>query len=123
MNHSFFTSQAKTFDEVLREVQAYLSSKYATIFSHHPSEQKRQISAYITQYLTDHRLHVQGLTLDHLVDRLYAEMVEYSFLTRYLFAHDVEEININSYNDVKISYTNGSILPADEQFSSPEHAV
>lgn len=123
MNTNFFSSQAKAFDEVLKEVQAYLSSKYATIFSNHPSDQKRQIMAYITQYLTDHRLHVQGLTVNHLVDRLYAEMVEYSFLTRYLFAHDVEEININSYNDVKISYTNGSILPADEQFSSPEHAV
>lgn len=123
MNTNFFSSQAKTFDEVLKEMQAYLSSKYATIFSNHPSEQKRQITAYITQYLSDHRLHVLGLTLDQLVNRLYAEMVEYSFLTRYLFDHDVEEININSYNDVKISYTNGSIIPADEQFSSPEHAV
>ncbi|GIQ68339.1 CpaF family protein [Xylanibacillus composti] len=119
----YFSSQSKPFNEVLKEVQAYLSSKYATLLSRHPAEQKQQIIAYISQYLTDHRLHVSSLSLDELIDRLYAEMVEYSFLTRYLFASDVEEININGYNDVKISYTNGSILPADEQFSSPEHAV
>lgn len=119
----YFSSQSKPFDEVLKEVQAYLSSKYATLLSNHPAEQKQQIIAYISQYLTDHRLHVAGLTLNELIDRLYAEMVEYSFLTRYLFANDVEEININGYNDVKISYTNGAILPADEQFTSPEHAI
>lgn len=125
MNQSslYFSSQSKPFSEVLKEVQAYLSSKYATLLSSHQVEQKQQIIAYISQYLTDHRLHVPGLAFNELIDRLYAEMVEYSFLTRYLFASDVEEININGYNDVKISYTNGAILPADEQFASPEHAI
>ncbi|NWL87832.1 type II secretion system protein E [Paenibacillus sp. 79R4] len=125
MNQSalYFSSQSKPFSEVLIEVQAYLSSKYATLLSSHQVEQKQQIIAYISQYLTDHRLHVPGLAFDELIDRLYSEMVEYSFLTRYLFASDVEEININGYNDVKISYTNGAILPADEQFASPEHAI
>lgn len=119
----YFSSQSKSFQDVLKEVQAYLSGKYATLLSSRPAEQKQQIIAYINQYLTDHRLHVPGLTLDELIDRLYAEMVEYSFLTRYLFSKDVEEININGYNDVKISYTNGAILPAEEQFATPEHAV
>lgn len=125
MNNSslYFSSQFKTFDEVLTQVQRYLSGKYATLLSHQPSQQKQQILSYIQQYLTDHRLHVTGLSSDTLVERLYAEMVEYSFLTRYLFANNVEEININGYNDVKISYTDGSILPTEEQFASPEHAV
>lgn len=122
-NALYFSSQSKSFDDVLKEVQAYLSSKYATLLSSHPTEQKQQITAYISQYLTDYRLHVPGLSYDELIERLYAEMVEYSFLTRYLFSNDVEEININGYNDVKISYSNGSILPADEQFTSPEHAL
>lgn len=60
----YFSSQSKSFDEVLKEVQAYLSSKYATLLSNHPAEQKQQIIAYISQYLTDHRLHVAGLTLN-----------------------------------------------------------
>lgn len=125
MNHvdHFFSTESKTFTDVLQEVQSYLSGKYATLISRKPEEQKQQLIAYMSQYLTDHRLHVPGLSFDDLVNRLYAEMVEYSFLTRYLYSRDVEEININGYNDVKISYTDGRIIPAEEQFSSPEHAI
>ena len=119
----YFSSHSKPFDDVLKEVQAYLSGKYATLLSRHSAEQKQQLIGYINQYLIDHRLHVPGFSFDELTDRLYAEMVEYSFLTRYLFSREVEEININSYNDVKISYTDGHIEPSDEQFSSPEHAL
>ncbi|WP_141499726.1 ATPase, T2SS/T4P/T4SS family [Paenibacillus luteus] len=119
----FSATESKVFADVLQEVQSYLSSKYATLMSRKPEEQKQQIHAYMSQYVTDHRLHVAGLSFDELLDRLYAEMVEYSFLTRYLFAREVEEININSYNDVKISYTDGRIIPADEQFTSAEHAI
>ena len=57
------------------------------------------------------------------MDRLYSEMAEFSFLTKYLFAKDVEEININMWKDIKITYTNGDMLPADEHFNSPDHAV
>ncbi|MEK4107007.1 CpaF/VirB11 family protein [Paenibacillus sp. FSL R10-2791] len=125
MSHAahFFSTESKTFTDVLKEVQSYLSGKYATLISRKPEEQKQQLIAYMSQYLTDHRLHVPGLSFDDLVNRLYAEMVEYSFLTRYLYSRDVEEININGYNDVKISYTDGRIIPAEEQFSSPEHAI
>lgn len=125
MNHvaHFFSTESKTFTDVLQEVQSYLSGKYATLISRKPEEQKQQLISYMSQYLTDHRLHVQGLSFDELVNRLYAEMVEYSFLTRYLYSRDVEEININGYNDVKISYTDGRIIPAEEQFTSPEHAI
>lgn len=119
----FSATQSKPFADVLKDMQAYLSGKYATLMSRHPEEQKQQLLSYMSQYLTDHRLHVPGLTFDELVDRLYAEMVEYSFLTRYLFSRQVEEININSYKDVKICYTDGRIVPADEQFATPEHAV
>ncbi|MGV2881752.1 ATPase, T2SS/T4P/T4SS family [Paenibacillus taichungensis] len=125
MNHAayFFSTESKSFTDVLKEVQSYLSGKYATLISRKPEEQKQQLIAYMSQYLTDHRLHVPGLSFDELVNRLYAEMVEYSFLTRYLYSRDVEEININGYNDVKISYTDGRIIPAEEQFASPEHAT
>ncbi|WP_340397171.1 ATPase, T2SS/T4P/T4SS family [Paenibacillus sp. FSL E2-0202] len=125
MNHAahFFSTESKSFTDVLKEVQSYLSGKYATLISRKSEEQKQQLIAYMSQYLTDHRLHVPGLSFDELVNRLYAEMVEYSFLTRYLYSRDVEEININGYNDVKISYTDGRIIPAEEQFTSPEHAI
>lgn len=121
----FFNSgtNKKEFTEVLKEVQEYISSKYSTLISHNPEEQKQQIVAYISKYLNDYSLGVEEFTFDELVERLYSEMAEFSFLTKYLFSTDVEEININSWKDVKITYSNGKILPASERFNSPEHAV
>ena len=113
----------KPFTEVLAEVQEYISSKFSTLISENPDEQKKQICAYIAKYLTDYEISVEGYGFDGLIARLYAEMAEFSFLTQYLFSNDVEEININSWKDVKITYANGKILPASEQFNSPQHAI
>ncbi len=113
----------KPFTEVLTEVQEYISSKFSTLISENPDEQKKQICAYIAKYLTDYEISVEGYGFDGLIARLYAEMAEFSFLTQYLFSNDVEEININSWKDVKITYANGKILPASEQFNSPQHAI
>ena len=58
-----------------------------------------------------------------LIDKLYIEMAEFSILTPYLFASDVEEINVNSWKDVKITYSDGRVVPSREKFQSPQHAV
>ena len=116
-------SNQKEFADVLHDVQEYLSGKYATLISHNPHEQKQQITAYISKYLTDYALGVEGLSFDELVERLYTEMAEFSFLTEYLFSNNVEEININAWNDIKINYADGRIVPAREKFTSPSHAV
>jgi pilus assembly protein CpaF len=116
-------SVKKELPEVLKEVQEYISSKYSSLISDKADEQKEQIKSYISKYLIDYGLVVDGYTFDELVDRLYSEMVEFSFLTKYLFAKDVEEININSWKDIKITYANGDIIASDERFNSPGHAV
>ena len=113
----------KPFSEVLQEVQEYISSKYATVITGNSTEQKQQINAYISKYLTDYSIGVEGLKLDELVEKLYTEMAEFSFLTPYLFAINIEEININSWKDVKITYSDGRMVPCNERFNSPEHAV
>lgn len=121
----FFSSggNKKGFADVLHEVQEYISGKYATLISRNPHEQKQQITAYITKYLTDYGLGVEGMGFDALVERIYSEMAEFSFLTEYLFSNNVEEININAWNDIKVNYADGRIVPAREKFNSPSHAV
>ncbi|PWL54471.1 MAG: type II secretion system protein E [Clostridiales bacterium] len=116
-------SNKKKFAEILAEVQEYLASKYATLITNNPEEQRQQLTAYIAKYLNDHRLGAEGLSSDELVERIYTEMAEFSFLTKYLFATDVEELNINSWKDVKITYSDGRVVPSPEKFSSPQHAV
>lgn len=60
---------------------------------------------------------------EELCELLYGEMTGFSFLTKYLYRSDVEEININQWKDVKITYSTGEILPAKEKFSCAGHAV
>lgn len=113
----------KELSTVLQEVQEYISSKYSRLISDKREEQKDQIKSYISKFLIDYGLEVEGYTLDELVERLYTEMAEFSFLTKYIFSKDIEEININSWKDIKVTYANGDMLPADEHFNSPKHAV
>lgn len=113
----------KEFPDILQDVQEHISNKYSNLISDNPNEQKEQIKSYISKYIMDYSLGVEGLSFDELVEKLYSEMAEFSFLTRYLFRKDVEEININQWRDIKITYTNGEILPTKEKFNSPEHAI
>jgi pilus assembly protein CpaF len=113
----------REFTDILKEVQEYISGKYAMLISDDGERQKEQMASYITKYLMDYSLAVEDLTLDELVEKLYSEMAEYSFLTKYLFRHDIEEININSWNDIKVTYSSGEILPIKEHFNSPTHAI
>ena len=109
----FFNTSKNTrsFAEVLAQVQEYLASKYSTLITDNPEEQRQQITAYIAKYLNDYSLGVEGMDHEALIDKLYTEMAEFSFLTPYLFACDVEEININSWKDTKITYADGRVVP------------
>ncbi|MCX7748235.1 MAG: CpaF/VirB11 family protein [Clostridia bacterium] len=121
----FFEAESikKTLSEVLKGVQEYISRKYSSLISDKADEQKEQIKLYISKYLLDYRLGVEGYSFENLVERIYSEMAEFSFLTKFLFSKDVEEINVNSWKDIKITYATGDIRPTKEHFSSPEHAL
>ncbi len=125
MNNILFESaqNIRDFSDILHEVQEYISGKYAMLITDDGERQKEQVMAYITKYLMDYSLAVEDLSLDELVKKLYTEMAEYSFLTKYLYRNDIEEININSWQDIKVTYSNGEILPTNEHFSSPTHAI
>lgn len=113
----------KTFAEVLSEIQEYMAGKYSALITDNPEEQRQQLTAYMGKYLTDYSLGVDGLSNEELLDKLYTEMAEFSFLTKYLYSTNVEEININSWKDVKVTYSDGRIVSAKDRFQSPEHAV
>ena len=78
---------------------------------------------YISKYLMDYQLAVEGYTSQELIAKIYQEMSEFSFLTPYLYSRNVEEININSWEDIKINLSNGEEITSDEKFSSPTHAL
>lgn len=114
---------ARTTDFVtlLRMTQEYISHNYAAALS--DRAKLSQLRSYIDKYLHDTGYIVDGFTADELSKRLYSEMAEYSILTPYLGKPDIEEINVNGWDDVAITYTGGRIVKAKEHFYSPQHAV
>lgn len=122
----FFSSNgaAREFGPVLHEVQEYISSKYAALITDGGTEEvKVQIKRYITKYVQDYRIAVAGMSQEHLVDALYTEMAEFSFLTKYIFGAGIEEIDVNAWNDIEVQYSSGITKKLDERFDSPEHAI
>ena len=99
----FFAPQAEgmPFAEVLSQVQSYLSGTYATLITESGNEAKEQMKRRIARYLQDNRMAVDGLSQSELVDALYTEMAEYGFLTKYIFADGIAEIDINSWRDIE----------------------
>lgn len=82
-----------------------------------------QLRTYIDKYLYDHDYMVEGMSFKQVSDKLYCEMAEYSILTKYLGREDIEEININGWDDIAITYTDGHIEKTTEYFYSPQHAI
>lgn len=114
---------AKTipFVELLEKTQGFISRNYAAALS--DSSKFVQLRAYIEKYLHDSGFEVEGMGFKDVSDRLYTEMAEYSVITQFLGRDDVEEININGWDDIAITYIDGHIEKTAEHFHSPQHAI
>lgn len=90
----FAAEDIKDFRSVLKDVQEYISSKYSTLILDGDNEEvKQHIKRYISKYVMDYRISVKGMTETELIDAIYTEMAEFSFLTKYIFGSGIEEIN------------------------------
>lgn len=125
--HSLFfmpKSEKKDFRTVLKDVQEYISSNYSALITNQELENaENHMKRYIGKYVMDERIAVKGMDAQELIDALYTEMAEYGFLTKYIFGKGIEEIDINSWRDIEVQYSDGRNVKLDEQFDSPEHAV
>lgn len=122
----FFSSgeESRSFSDVLREVQGYLSKEYSSLVTATGSEEaKSQIRRFAGKYIQDHRLSVQGMTTEELISAIYSEMAEFGFLTKYIYGEGIEEIDVNAWDDVEVQFSGGVTRKLDEHFDSPEHAI
>ena len=122
----FFSADEKEreFSEVLREVQGYLSKEYSNLVTAAGSEEvKSQIRRFAGKYIQDHRITVQGMTTEELINAIYSEMAEFGFLTKYIYGEGIEEIDVNAWDDVEVQFSGGMTKKLDEHFNSPEHAI
>ena len=114
-------AQTIDFVSLLHKSQEYISENYAAALS--DRSKIVQLRSYIEKYLHDSGFEVEGITFRELADKLYSEMAEYSVLTKYLGRDEIEEININGWDDIAVTYTDGHIEKAKEHFYNPQHAV
>lgn len=110
-----------TYPNLLTLTQEYMSRNYAT--SLYDMGNSEMVKNCIRQFLVEKNYYVDKMPLGKLVETLYSEMAEYGFLTEYLERDDLEEININAWNDVQIIPSNGVPYKAPQSFQSPEHCV
>lgn len=110
-----------SFVPLLHKVQQYISEHYAASLS--DSSKYGQLRSYIEKYLYDNGYTVEGMSFRELSEKLYSEMAEYSVLTKYLGRDEIEEINVNGWDDIAVTYTDGHIEKAAEHFYNPQHAI
>ena len=106
---------------LLQLAQGYLSAHYAQALV--DRSKGAELRAYIAKYLYDTGYTVAGYTRETLTDRLFSEMAEYSVLTPWLGNPDIEEINVNGWDDIALTHLDGRIEKLTEHFFSPGHAV
>lgn len=122
----FFTpeSDGRDFSTVLKDVQEYISNNYSILITDETIEgSKEHLKRYISKYVQDGRISVKGMSGNKLIDALYSEMAEFGFLTKYIYGNGIEEIDINSWKDIEVQYSDGRCEKLDEHFDSPEHAI
>ena len=106
---------------LLKLTQEYVSQHYAAVLT--DKSKLGQLKAYVDKYLRDNDYHVENLTTKELIDKLYCEMAEYSVLTPFLSSPELEAINVNGWDDIALTYLDGSIVKLKDHFHSPQHAV
>ncbi len=110
-----------TLENMLRKCQEYIAGKYASALTN--KSKREELKNYIAKYLYDTNYKVSGYDEEQLVERLFIEMADYSVLTQYLTHPQIEEININGWDDIAITYLDGRIEKTKECFFSPGHAT
>lgn len=108
------------FQILCERVQKHMATYHSNLLKENNAVE--QLKKGIKKYLVKNKLKVEGYSLDESVDEILNEMTQFSVLTPYLDSgrDDIEEININRWNDVKVHFSDGHVESV-EHFFSPQH--
>jgi pilus assembly protein CpaF len=128
LNDVFFTPVASdtiTYEQILEDVQRYFTENHAAKLAGDENQNKADVvlKELITTYLVKRKYAIDGFTTSELCDRLYEDMAGYSFLRKWIYKKDVEEVNINAYNDIEVIMSSGRSIKIPDKFTSPQHAI
>jgi pilus assembly protein CpaF len=116
--------QAKdAYETLLEQVRAAVSQNHAGTLAQSITEKdaSEAVKRLIGEYVSEQRLHLDGLSMQQLSEKIYGDMAGFGFLDQYITDPDIEEINGNSWRDIEIvTRTGWRKIP--ERFLSPRHA-
>lgn len=123
----FSANKSTSYADILSSVQEYMSNTYQDLLSSDiKNEDRKLIKEYIRQYIMTRNIKSdENSNLDELIEKLYSDMSEFSFLTDLIKKADktgLEEIDINSWEDIEI-IEKGHKRKIEDKFLSPQHAV
>lgn len=109
--------------EALLSVQEIISRDFTKLLGDSRQRNIELLESWIEKIISEMKISFTGVSSEDLTRFFLDDMARYSVLTDYIDRTDVEEININSWDDIKVTYSNGKIESLDETFSGSEHAV
>lgn len=128
LNDIFFraaSTEGMTYENILEDVQRYCTEHHANTLS---SETNTEDAGYLLQefiekYIVKRKYAVEGLSTKQLKEKLYEDMAGYSFLKKWIYMSEVEEVNINAFNDIEVIMNSGRSIKIPDKFASPQHAI
>lgn len=111
---------------VFNAVQQYITDEKLPELTDSLNSGRTDILSQITRSFIERRYqkfaNSEG-TLDELTEKCVNDMVGYSFLTKYFSrADEIEEININGWDNIEIRWFGGKRELSNERFHSAQHA-
>lgn len=122
---------ASPYPDILRRAQEHMSSTCQALLNKNEltGEDVFSLKKHIENFLIVNAVRCdEALNTARLVDRIYKDMVLYSFLTDYLDERKIdelglEEININSWDCIFLNTSKQGKVRIPERFLSPQNAV
>lgn len=114
-----------SYDNILAVVQSKIKSNYSELIaSNNINDIKDNLLTAIQKILTDEKIAVNGMSSIELSNKIYNDMAGASFLDKYIYeTPNVEEVNINRWDDVTVTYSGKKPEKISEKFASPQQAV
>ncbi|WP_250277577.1 CpaF/VirB11 family protein [[Clostridium] colinum] len=124
----FKNKKVLDYEKVLEITTDYLTQNFSDIILNLFDEEnkeniKNQLQSKIKKYLQDNSLAVKNMNTNELIEKIYIDAFEFTFLNKYIFDENVEEINCNSWDCIYVNFSDGRIVQLDEKFQDGEQAL
>ncbi len=128
IKEAYFSSAEKqilSYEEILENVQNHCTKEHSKSLSNvDTSDEARQLlKEYIENYIFQQGYFVNDMNSKELSLRIFDDMADYSFLRKWIYMPGLEELNINSYNDIEIIMQGKRSEKIPDKFSSPSRAI